>query len=49
MNSLSNQDLKELFDALHFMNMKELRQWCNTHNIPSKKIKSHSLKKLCIL
>ena len=46
MNSLSNQDLKELFDALHFMNMKELRQWCNTHNIPSKENKVALIEKI---
>jgi len=46
MNSLSNQDLKKLFDALHFMNMKELRQWCTTHGIPSTEKKSTLIEKI---
>lgn len=46
MNSFSNQDLKELFDALHFMNMKELRELCDTHAIPSTEKKTALIEKI---
>lgn len=35
MKLYSEQELKELFDALHYMNMKELRAICKQHDIPS--------------
>lgn len=46
MNLLSDQELQELFHALHFMNMKELRSFCKTHDIPSIEKKAELIKKI---
>jgi hypothetical protein len=46
MNSVSKQEHKELFDALHFMNMKELREFCNAHGIPSTEKKGALIEKI---
>ncbi len=43
---LSPQEMKELFDALHFMNMKELRDLCKTYNIPWQEGKAELIKKI---
>lgn len=46
MNTISDQVLKELFDALHYMNMKELRTFCKIHHIPSTENKAALIEKI---
>ncbi len=46
MKLYSEQELKELFDALHYMNMKELRSICKQHDIPSTEKKAELINKI---
>lgn len=46
MNTISDQVLKELFDALHYMNMKELRAFCKSQSIPSTEKKAALIEKI---
>jgi hypothetical protein len=46
MNTISDQVLKELFDALHYMNMQELRAFCKAHHIPSTENKALLIEKI---
>ena len=46
MNTISDQELKELFDSLHYMNMKELRTFCKAHNIPYVEKKAALIEKI---
>lgn len=46
MKLCSEQELKKLFDALHYMNIKELRSFCKQHNIPSTEKKAELIHKI---